>query len=186
MRPPSLYIYSIQKSGARKLQGMSHTYSPVAIMLRPRLWSSVDGECVHRDHSSPLTEPWLWSRRTRGYVFQATTRNDKPTLVSAKYTYTSDIMLIKYTYNTDQTNCANDQVWVPVIWFVVLTDINLLRPSDTIWRHKSGSTLAQVMACCLTAPSHYLNQCWLIISKVQWHSSEHNFTMLTSAISHCS
>ena len=23
----------------------------------------------------------------------------------------------------------------------------------------SGTTLAQVMACCLTAPSHYLNQC---------------------------
>ena len=43
---------------------------------------------------------------------------------------------------------------------------NLLWPSDTIWRHRSGSTLAQVMACCLTAPSHYLNQYWLIISKV--------------------
>ena len=28
------------------------------------------------------------------------------------------------------------------------------------------------MACCLTAPSHYLNHCWLIISKVLWHSSE--------------
>ena len=28
------------------------------------------------------------------------------------------------------------------------------------------------MACCLTAPSHYLNQCWLIINKVMWHSSE--------------
>ena len=26
------------------------------------------------------------------------------------------------------------------------------------------------MACCLTAPSHYLNQCWLIISMVLWHS----------------
>ena len=24
----------------------------------------------------------------------------------------------------------------------------------------SGTTLAQVMACCLTAPSHYLNRCW--------------------------
>ena len=48
---------------------------------------------------------------------------------------------------------------------------NSLRPSDAIWRHRSGSTLAQVMACCLTAPSHYLNQCWLIISKVEWHSS---------------
>ena len=45
--------------------------------------------------------------------------------------------------------------------------VNSLWPSDTIWRHKSGSTLDQVMACCLTAPSHYLNQCWLIIIKVQ-------------------
>ena len=43
---------------------------------------------------------------------------------------------------------------------------NSLRPRDTIWRHRSRSTLDQVMACCLTAPSHYLNQCWLIISKV--------------------
>ena len=29
-----------------------------------------------------------------------------------------------------------------------------------------GQHLAQVMACCLTAPSHYLNQCWLIISDI--------------------
>ena len=43
-------------------------------------------------------------------------------------------------------------------------------PSDAIWRHRSRSTLAQVMACCLTAPSHYLNQCWLIISKFLWYS----------------
>ena len=28
------------------------------------------------------------------------------------------------------------------------------------------------MACCLTAPSHYLSHCWLIIGKVQWHWSE--------------
>ena len=50
--------------------------------------------------------------------------------------------------------------------------INSLGPSDAIWRWRSWSTLVQVMACCLTAPSHYLNQCWLIISKVLWHSSE--------------
>ena len=51
--------------------------------------------------------------------------------------------------------------------------VNSLWPSDAIWRHRSGSTLAQVMACCLTAPSHYLNQCWLTISKVHaWHSPE--------------
>ena len=40
--------------------------------------------------------------------------------------------------------------------------LNSLWPSDAIWQQRSGSTLAQVMACCLTAPSHYLNQCWLI------------------------
>ena len=35
-----------------------------------------------------------------------------------------------------------------------------MEPSDAIWRHGSWSTLAQVIACCLTAPSNYLNQCW--------------------------
>ena len=35
-----------------------------------------------------------------------------------------------------------------------------LGPSDAIWRQRSGSTVAQEMACCLTAPSHYLNQCY--------------------------
>ena len=34
---------------------------------------------------------------------------------------------------------------------------NSLWPNDGIWRQRSGSTLAQVMACCLTVPSHYLN-----------------------------
>ena len=38
------------------------------------------------------------------------------------------------------------------------------------------------MACCLMAASHYLSQCWLIISDVLWHSSEGNFTRDTSAI----
>ena len=30
------------------------------------------------------------------------------------------------------------------------------------WQHRFGSTLAQVMTCCLTTPSHYMNQ-WLAI-----------------------
>ena len=53
--------------------------------------------------------------------------------------------------------------------------INSLWPSDAIWPHRSGSTLAKVMACCLTVPSHYQNQCWLIISEVLWHAPERNF-----------
>ena len=46
-----------------------------------------------------------------------------------------------------------------------LCEVNSLRPSDVIWRQRSGSILAQVMACCLMAPSHYLNQCWFTISR---------------------
>ena len=42
------------------------------------------------------------------------------------------------------------------------TAVNSLWPSDAIWQQRSGSTLAQVMACGLTAPSRHLNQCWLI------------------------
>ena len=60
--------------------------------------------------------------------------------------------------------------------------LNSLVPNDVIRWQRSGSTLAQVMACCLTAPSHYLNQCWLIISKIQLHSSDGDFTRDTSVI----
>ena len=49
-------------------------------------------------------------------------------------------------------------------------------PSDTTQWHRSGSTIAHVRACCLTAPSHYLNQCWLIIRGVLWHSPDGSFT----------
>ena len=62
-----------------------------------------------------------------------------------------------------------------------LTHCGLVMPFGDIWR--SGSTLVQAMVCCLTAPSYYLNQCWLIISKVQLHSSDGNLTSDTSVIS---
>ena len=39
------------------------------------------------------------------------------------------------------------------------------------------STMSLVMAGCLTAPNHCLNQCWLVIRKLQWHSSWSNFTI---------
>ena len=45
-----------------------------------------------------------------------------------------------------------------------------------IWQPRSVSTLAQVTACCLTTPSDYLNQCWLIASEVLWYSPEGNIT----------
>ena len=61
---------------------------------------------------------------------------------------------------------------------------NSLWPSDAIWRHRSWSTLVQVMACRLTAPNHYLNQCCLIVSTDHWRLSEGNITRDAPAINH--
>ena len=44
--------------------------------------------------------------------------------------------------------------------------LNSLGPSDAIWWHRTGPTLAQVMADCLMTQSHYLIQCW----HQQWSS----------------
>ena len=67
------------------------------------------------------------------------------------------------------------------IWYVITYPyhnlcLNSLWPNDTIWGHISASTSPQVVACCLMAPSHYLNQCWLIISGVLWPSPKTYFT----------
>ena len=51
---------------------------------------------------------------------------------------------------------------------------NSLWPGDTIWGLRSALALVPVKACCWTASSHCLNQCWLIISEVQCHSFEGN------------
>ena len=85
------------------------------------------------------------------------------------------------TNNSNQNN--HSIVLKTVLLSVVLTthdfmlpSINSLWPSDAIWWHRSESTLPQLMACCLTAPSNYLNKCWLIIAKVLWHSFDNRFS----------
>ena len=49
------------------------------------------------------------------------------------------------------------------IWVMVENSLTLnsLWPSDALLWQGYQSTLTQVMACCLTAPRRYLNQCWL-------------------------
>ena len=61
-----------------------------------------------------------------------------------------------------------------------------LGPSDCMWQHRYRSTLThQVMACCLTAPRHYLNQFWLIITMVLHHSLKGNNTENALESDHC-
>ena len=60
--------------------------------------------------------------------------------------------------------------------------ISPLTHCGSLWQHRSGSTLPQVIVCCLLAPSHYLNQCWLVISEIKWQSPEDDYTKDSSDI----
>ena len=62
-----------------------------------------------------------------------------------------------------------------IIQLIYLATINSLRSSGAIWRHNNWWTLVQVMACCLTAPSHYLSQCWLVIIRFVLYSAASHF-----------
>ena len=53
---------------------------------------------------------------------------------------------------------------------------NSLGPINAMRHYRIWSTLVQVMTCCVKTPSHYLNQCWQIISEILWHSTEYSFT----------
>ena len=55
---------------------------------------------------------------------------------------------------------AQGQNWLPQ--YNICMYINSLLPSYRLWPRKYGSALDHVMACCLTATSYYLNQCWLM------------------------
>ena len=68
--------------------------------------------------------------------------------------------VISITVNTDKLYWNIGQESNKYSWQY----FNSLWLNDTIWWHWSWSTLAQVVAYCLTAPSHCLNQCWLIKS----------------------
>ena len=60
-------------------------------------------------------------------------------------------------------------------WFCITNDCTAAFISlwliDAILRCRYGSASVQVISCCLTAPSYYLNQRCLTISKVRWHLS---------------
>ena len=68
-------------------------------------------------------------------------------------------------------------VFDQVLWWHLVSPgsnfFNSLCPSAAIRRWRTWSTLFHVMACCRTAPSHYLNQSWFI--GFPWHPSENNF-----------
>ena len=75
-------------------------------------------------------------------------------------------LILKYfncTINWNEGNACENVSYQMVTILSQSQCVNSLWPRDAIWRHGSRSTLDQAMAWCLSAPSHYLNQCSLII-----------------------
>ena len=57
-----------------------------------------------------------------------------------------------------------------------LSLLNFINHCGPVTRHMYGLALVQETACFLTAPTRYMNQCWLLIWEVLWHSHGSNFT----------
>ena len=80
-----------------------------------------------------------------------------------------------YIWTDRQTNrqtniLAKMQIWASNEFFHPYLQIKPVWPSNAIWRQIFGLPLAQAMAWCLAAPSHYLNEYKIIIKGVLWHS----------------
>ena len=69
------------------------------------------------------------------------------------------------------------------------TDVShFTNPFNPLWHNDINSSISfgsgNSLACCLTAPTHYLNQFWLIISATQWQSTAGHFTIDATVINH--
>ena len=107
---------------------------------------------------------------------------------TSRYTKAMNWLVTKYKTGVKQESFMKANHWLEtsgsqldkprLIWlmcYIWLTSI-ILCLGDAIWRHRSGSSLVQAMACRIKATSRYLSQCWLITSKVKWHLSTDNYT----------
>ena len=66
------------------------------------------------------------------------------------------VIVSPFAHEPERTTQQRDRSFQKLIITAIET---VLWPNDAIWRQISGSTLAQLMASCMTASSHYLNQC---------------------------
>ena len=68
--------------------------------------------------------------------------------------------------------------WLDSFYLLGVRFIHSFWPSDAIWWHRSGSTLAQLMACCLTA--HYHEKVWIYQSvKPDWKLHFINYSQVS-------
>ena len=76
----------------------------------------------------------------------------------------------------------HNRIHISLIKFTILLHFYSLWPSDGIWHNRFWSTWCHVMACCLAALGHYLNQCWPITDGAPWHAPKGKLTKICSKI----
>ena len=122
------------------------------VILRDTLWD-LDKDCseqLHWNGSVILRKSYHWQQRNLS-KWQLSLQ--PVTKMSSKWQH----------FRFHNIEVGTDNGW----YFSLSRPCNSLAPSDTIWRQRSGSTLAHVMACCLTAPSRYLNQYYFFLSTLR-------------------
>ena len=89
-----------------------------------------------------------------------------------------DIKMWSYQYRNSHCEWSHNSfiIIMRILMQEKIFYIYSLWPSDAKWCRGTLSTLVQVMACCLTTQSLYMNQCWLIISEALCPSPEGHFT----------
>ena len=146
----------------------------------PRTNGQSRGKCFHLMTSS--------SWRKRFVLWQTCDESSRTIPQRGVYVVKHGELLVAKIYGLLWMPIQNDFISGVAIWnsemSVSFISINSLVPGATIWRNRFMSTVLQVMAWWLTPPSHYLNQWWLIISKVHRHSYLGNFTRDASTINH--
>ena len=65
-----------------------------------------------------------------------------------------------------------------------MISVNSSPPSAAYMRRWIKSVLVQIMACRLSAPSHYLNQCWVIVNWTLGNKFQWNFNQNTKLFIH--
>ena len=81
------------------------------------------------------------------------------------------------------------------LWYSWAILVVIIAPSDSMWWHRSGITLAQVMACRVVEASHSLQQCWIArlrifslklqirhVDQLQWYKPLINFQNYTDIL----
>ena len=134
-------------------------------------WKIVNDWSIHPDlwdMDSTLISKWIWTEHLPLFLKLRVTQDGGSDTSSVDgrvgvHGTNEDLDLRQDTSGLVLVTAHHSEGTRTLTWGRQQVEINSLWPGDAVWWERSVSTLVHVMACCLMAPSHYLNQYWLVI-----------------------